>query len=208
MEARGRPRHARPRLTAPIAVGAAPTRWQRTVAWCRRSMPTREQMERNRMLRPIAHRVLAPELWRFTRRSVPRGVALGMVVGVLVPVAQTPVAALAALPVRANVPVAAVTTFITNPFTTPPIWVAAYWLGRWMLRFDRHVPGRPVAEAANAGWLQWLLSEAGPATAAGLVTIALGLAVAGYALSALGWRLWIARKWRHRHDEGIASNHD
>jgi hypothetical protein len=161
-------------------------------------MPTREQMEGNRLLHPIAHRVLAPELWRFTRRSVPRGVALGMIVGVLVPVAQTPVAALAALPVRANVPVAAATTFITNPFTTPPIWVAAYWLGRWMLRFDHHVPGRPVAEAANAGWLQWLLSEAGPATAAGLVTIALGLAVAGYALSALGWRIWVARKWRGR----------
>ena len=23
--------------------------------------------------------------------------------------------------------------------------------------------------------------------------------IGGYALSALGWRLWIARKWRHRH---------
>lgn len=183
----------------PAITDAAPTRWRRSVAWFRRAMPTREQLEGNRLLRPIAHRVLAPALWRFTRRSVPRGVALGMVVGVLVPVAQTPVAALVALPVRANVPVAAVTTFITNPFTTPPIWVAAYWLGRWLLRFDRHVPGQPVAGAANAGWLQWLLSEAGPATAAGLVAIALAMAVAGYGLTALGWRLWIARKWKVRH---------
>jgi uncharacterized protein (DUF2062 family) len=138
--------------------------WQRFTAWSRRNLPTRESMERSRLLRPVAHRVLAPELWRFTRRSVPRGVALGMIAGVLVPVAQTAVAALFALPFRANVPTAALTTFVTNPLTTPPIWVAAYWIGRWLLRVDAHVA-----------------------------------AVAGYALSALGWRVWIARKWRHRH---------
>ncbi len=94
--------------------------------WATRHMPTRETFERSRWLRPIAHRVLRPELWRFHRRSVPRGVALGMVVGILVPVAQTLVAALLALPVRANVPVAAVTTLLTNPLTTPPLWLGDY----------------------------------------------------------------------------------
>src|SRR3546814_10368380 len=100
----------------------------------RKNMPQREEVARNRWLRPVAHRVLRSELWRFTRRSVPRGVALGVVVGILVPVAQTIVAAFLALPFRANVPVAAVTTFLTNPLTTPPLWVAAYYLGSWMLK--------------------------------------------------------------------------
>ena len=44
--------------------------------WIRRHMPTREQMAENKYLQPIAHRFLTPELWRFTRRSVPRGVAV------------------------------------------------------------------------------------------------------------------------------------
>src|SRR3546814_6533460 len=61
--------------------------------WIRKNMPQREEVARNRWLRPVAHRVLRSELWRFTRRSVPRGVALGVVVGILVPVAQTIVAA-------------------------------------------------------------------------------------------------------------------
>ena len=152
------------------------------------------------MLRPVAHRVLAPALWRFTRRSVPRGVALGMVTGILFPVAQIPLSALLALPTRSNVPVAALTTFITNPFTTPPLWVAAYWIGRWALRFDRVVPGQPVREAAQAGWLQWLMSDAAPATVVGLLILTALLSIGGYALTALGWRLWIARKWKHRHD--------
>lgn len=176
---------------------AAPTRWRRVVDWCYRTMPTREGMERNRLLRPVAHRVLAPELWRFTRRSVPRGVALGMVAGVLFPVAQIAIAAVIALPFRANVPVAALTTFITNPFTTPLILVAAYWVGSWLLRLDAPAMGQPVADVATT-WLQWLW-KAGPATITGLVVIAAVAAAISYGLSALGWRLWIARKWRNRH---------
>jgi uncharacterized protein (DUF2062 family) len=166
--------------------------------WSERNMPKRETFERIRWLRPIAHRILLPELWRFHRRSVPRGVALGVVVGVLIPVAQTVFAALLALPARANVPVAALTTFLTNPFTTPPIWVAAYWLGRKLLALDSD--GSLVQHEA-VGWLQWLVSEAGPATAVGLVAISVIGAIIGYALAAFWWRYWVAHKWRKRRSE-------
>lgn len=170
--------------------------FERLHAWSQRNMPTRESFEGNRFLRPVAHRVLAPELWRFHRRSVPRGVALGVLVGVLVPVAQIVFAALLALPARANVPVAAAATFLTNPLTTPPIWVGAYWVGHWLLRFDAQTPGQPIAEAG--GWLSWLLSDAAPATALGLVVVATVGAALGYLLAAWGWRLWIAHKWSQR----------
>ncbi len=183
---------------------APPTVWQRSAAWCRRNLPTRESMEGNRLLRPVAHRVLAPELWRFTRRSVPRGVALGMVAGFLFPVAQIAIAAVFALPFRANVPVAALTTFITNPLTTPLLWFLAYRIGTWMIRTDVPMVSQPVQDAAT-GWLQWATSclhwlwDKGPAFGLGLLVLTGIAAVLGYALSALGWRLWIGRKWRHRH---------
>ncbi|WP_245858581.1 DUF2062 domain-containing protein [Sphingomonas guangdongensis] len=169
-------------------------------------MPTRESLEGNRWLRPVAHRVLAPALWRFTRRSVPRGVALGMVTGILVPMGQIPASAVFALPLRANIPAAALTTFITNPLTTPPLWVAAYWVGRKLLRLDAAVPGSPLANkvAANMGWIQWLYAEAGPALAVGLLTVTVVGAIVGYAAAALGWRLWIARKWARRHARIVA----
>ena len=178
-----------------------PTIWQRAVAWCHRNLPTRESMEQSKLLRPVAHRVLAPELWRFTRRSVPRGVALGMVTGILFPVAQIPLSALLALPFRANVPTAALTTFITNPFTTPFIWAAAYWIGKWTLQLDRVVPGDPVRDVAHSTWMQWLLSEAAPATIVGLLIITAAATIGGYFLTKLGWRVWIARKWRARHPQ-------
>lgn len=177
----------------------APALWQRSLAWCRRNLPTRESMERSRLLRPVAHRVLAPELWRFTRRSVPRGVALGMITGILFPVAQIAFSAVLALPIRANVAVASLVTFISNPLTTPFIWAAAYWTGKWALRFDAVVPGQPVRGAARLGWVQWLMSDAAPALAMGLLILSVVSAVAGYVLATIGWRLWIARKWRTRH---------
>jgi uncharacterized protein (DUF2062 family) len=70
-------------------------------------MPTREEMARNKYLAPIAHRFLSPELWRFTRRSVPRGVALGLFTAFIIPVGQIFLAAFLALPLRANVPLSA-----------------------------------------------------------------------------------------------------
>ncbi len=190
-----------------FAIAADAGFWTRLVGWAHRNLPTRESFERSRVLRPIAHRVLAPSLWRFTRRSVPRGVALGMITGILVPMGQIPASAVLALPFRANIPAAALTTFITNPLTTPPLWIAAYWVGRKILRFDASVPGAPIATkvSANIDWLQWLFAEAGPALIVGLLTVAVVGAALSYALAALGWRLWIARKWRKRHGKMATS---
>jgi uncharacterized protein len=160
-----------------------------------KATPTRESVGENRWLKPFASRVLHSSLWRFTRRSVPRGVALGVVTGILVPMGQIPASAILALPLRANIPAAAATTFITNPFTTPPLWVAAYWLGSWMI-------GSPAAHGASApasqGWGDWLLHQAGPATLTGLATITAALTLIGYFGTALAWRWWIARKWKRR----------
>jgi uncharacterized protein len=171
----------------------------RLARWIGRHIPTRESMEANRWLRPIAHRVLAPRLWRMTRRSVPRGVALGLLTGILIPLGQIPAAAVLAFPLRANIPVAAATTFITNPITMGPLWLLAYQVGRWVLQVDDVLPGDPVADAADdIGWFHWLLAEAGPATVTGLATLSVLGAVTGFVVSTIAWRWWVARKWKRR----------
>jgi uncharacterized protein (DUF2062 family) len=173
--------------------------WDRVADWFRHHV-SREAIERNRFLRPVAHRVLAPSLWRFNRRSVPRGVALGVFAGILFPFAHMALAAALAFPFRANVPTAVGATLVNNPLTFVPIMAGAYRTGRWVLRLDASVPGRPIASnvAQHAGWLHWLVAQAGPATIVGLVVLAVVLSAAGYGITALGWRLWIARKWRTR----------
>jgi uncharacterized protein (DUF2062 family) len=167
----------------------------------RKNMPTREQLEHNRFIRPFAGKVLRSELWRFTRRSVPRGVAIGLLVGIIVPFAQILFAALLSVPVKANVPLAALTTFVTNPVTTPLIWVAAYWVGSWLLRVDAATIVAPVNTAIERTelqqFLEWL-TGATMVTAFGLVVIAVISASVSYLLSVWVWRWWTARKWGRR----------
>jgi uncharacterized protein (DUF2062 family) len=175
-----------------------PNRFSR---WAGRHMPTREQLERNRFIRPFAHLVLRSELWRFTRRSVPRGVALGLLVGIIVPFAQIVFAALLSFTVRANVPVAALATFVTNPFTTPFIWVAAYYVGGFMLRVEDSTWIGPVNHAvSNSGFddaIQWL-TGATLVTAFGLVVIAVVTAAASYLATSWFWRWRTLRRRRAR----------
>lgn len=170
-------------------------------SWAHRNMPTREQMEQNRFVRPFAHRVLASELWRFTRRSVPRGVALGMLVGIIIPFAQILFAAFLSLSVRANVPVAALTTFITNPFTTPFIWAASYKVGERMLYFDSMLHANPIDSLLRVtdAWqlLEWLTAE-GKVLALGLVVVAVVSAAISYLLTGVLWGAWIRHKRRIR----------
>lgn len=166
-------------------------------AWIQRNMPTREQMEQSRVMRPFANRVLRSELWRFTRRSVPRGVALGMLVGIIVPFAQILFSALLCLPVKANVPVAALTTFVTNPVTTPLIWVLAYNVGSWMLRVDAATVVAPVNTAIEhsefGDMVQWL-TGATLVTGFGLVVVAVVAASVSYVVTGFAWRHIVAAK--------------
>lgn len=175
----------------------------RITSWFHANAPSRESLENSQILKPVAHRVLAPELWRFTRRSVPRGVALGLIVGIflMIPGIQMAGAALMALPFRANIPIAVAMTFLSNPATTPLILWASVYIGNIMLgrTADTSQFMALVHQHASIGkWLTWLFSEAAPALLFGLGLIAVVTAVVGYIVSLWIWRLHTARKWQAR----------
>ncbi len=159
-------------------------------------MPSREEMAKNKYLAPIAHRFLAPELWRFTRRSVPRGVALGFFSAFIIPVGQIFLAAFVALPARANVPLAALTTFITNPFTFPFWAVVANRVGAFMLQVDNATTSGAVEKELTSGRWSWFLDffELAYVTAFGLLVLAIVSSALGYVVSSAIWRVVVARK--------------
>lgn len=168
----------------------------------RKHAPTKEELQRSPLLKPLGKRVWASELWRFTRRSVPAGVAVGLFVGILlmIPGVQIVGAALMAVPFRANIPVAAAMTFVSNPATTPFFIIAAIDVGN-RLGFHADLAAFERLSAARASfgeWLGWLWSDAAPALVSGLGLIALVAAFAGYWVSVVVWRLWIHSKWRSR----------
>ncbi|MBX7492941.1 DUF2062 domain-containing protein [Qipengyuania sp. 1NDW9] len=160
-------------------------------------MPTREEMAGNKYLKPIAHRFLTPELWRFTRRSVPRGVALGLFAAFIVPIGQIFLAAFLALPARANVPLSALVTFVTNPFTLPFWLIFANKTGAFVLNIDRAMGSGAGQLAEDGGALaRWL--EVGGVTAFGFLVLAIVSAAVGYLIAGFAWRFVVARKRKKR----------
>src|SRR5437868_13693954 len=175
---------------------AAPARMN----WVKRHIPTQESLQRNRLLRPFARHLGDPALWRMTRRSVPRAVALGLGIGVIIPLMHTAVAAILAIPLRANVAVAAVCTLVINPLTIPAIYYAAFRIGSWELHHDASLVDPATAEQFSSElsrMLFWIHAASGR-IALGVLTIAFVAAVIGYGVSALVWRWWLASKWRQR----------
>jgi len=156
-----------------------------------------------RWLRPIAHVVLRPDLWRFHRRSVPRGVAVGLVIGIflMIPGLQIIGAILVSLPFRANVPLAVVMTFLSNPLTTPFILLSSIGVGNALLGLHADISTLQQLYTHHAGlsaYLGWFLSDAAPALFAGLAIISTVAALVGYFIASLLWQWWIRHKWRHR----------
>jgi uncharacterized protein (DUF2062 family) len=167
-----------------------------------RHAPSRDEVLDSVWLKPFGQRIRASELWRLTRRSVPRGVAIGLFVGIflLIPGVQIVGAALVCIPLRGNVAIAAAMTFLSNPLTTPFVLLASLNVGNSlgyhanMATFEQLVSTHASVER----WLEWLFSDAAPAVLTGLAIIAAAVAFAGYWVSLIGWRWWVARKWRQR----------
>ena len=171
--------------------------WQR---FLHKNTPTREQVLASPWLKPFGQRIAHSELWRFTRRSVPRAVFAGLFIGIflMVPGLQIVGAALLAMPMRANIPIAAAMTFLSNPLTTPFFLYAAIDVGgRIGFRTDLNSFVALRGESVSR-WMQWLWSDAAPALVSGLFLIGLGVALVGYIVSLVVWRWWVGHKWRQR----------
>lgn len=171
-------------------------------------MPTREQLEGNRFTRHLAKR---HELWRFTRRSVPRGVAVGLLVGIfaLIPGIQIIGAALLCVPGRGNIPIAVAMTFLSNPATTPLILILSAFIGNFLgFHADTATVWAMVERGASLGeWSAWFFSDAAPAVLVGLAVFAVVAAAAGYVLAMIIWRPIVARRRKRRLHAALARRH-
>jgi len=173
----------------------------RSAAWGYvRSYTDRESLAKNRFLKPIAHRFLSPELWRFTRRNVPRGVALGLFAGFVIPFGQIFLALVLAFTVRANVPIASAVTLITNPLTFP-FWIwASNRVGHKVLTIAPET-GEALLQNDSLTTLGGLFEAAG-ATVLGFVIFALLFPPIGYFVSKWVWRLAMGRRRQRRLKRG------
>jgi uncharacterized protein len=182
------------------------------------SLPTRESIQANRWLRWMGPALAHPRLWHMSRKGIAAGLALGLFFGLLVPIAQIPLAATAAVVLRANLPVAIGSTLVTNPVTFGPVYYGAYKLGDWLLhrgdgpvrspdvleaRLQQlHEAPAPIVEANGvAGHIRaiWTrITALGKPLILGLVILATATGVGVYLLTTWVWAamIWLKRRRR------------
>jgi uncharacterized protein (DUF2062 family) len=171
--------------------------WRERLHAC---IPTRQKLETSPWLRWLLPWLGHPKLWQWSRRGVALGVAIGVFFGLLIPLAQIPLSASAAIVLRANIPVAAASTLITNPVTFGPLYYIAYRVGSWLTgesslpQEDKKVVQMP--EADNTLWQR--LVKLGKPLLTGLLIMSTVCGLVAYFLIDLLWRWRIARRWRKR----------
>lgn len=154
----------------------------------RNSMPTREVLSAHPWLKPVAARVLDPKLWRLQHEAVARGVAVGMFWAFVIPFGQVLASTVHCIWWRANIPVAALVTAITNPLTI------GFWL--WLAyQFGSVLLGTPAVMPTpqGSGVLAWLATYGWP-TVLGMGLFATGGAALGYVLVRVIWRLRVGQR--------------
>jgi uncharacterized protein len=152
----------------------------------RKYLPSAEAVRANAALRWMGPILNRPWLWKANRHTIASGAAIGLFFGVATPIAQIPLAALAAIFMRANLPVAVLCTLISNPLTFVPILVLAYTVGTSVLGVPADASTQ--AWATFDDWMQNAGDIASPLIAGMLILASVGALVA-YSTVHLAWRI-------------------
>lgn len=143
-------------------------------------------------------------LWALNRDTVAGGFAIGLAAGLVPGPLQMLSAALLAIALKKNLPVALATTLYTNPLTIGPLYVLAYGYGRLLLGAGGNAT---AIEPFAWDWSDWLGSaeallrwtvSLGKPLALGLTALALTLAAVGYFAVQVAWRAYVVLAWRSR----------
>jgi uncharacterized protein (DUF2062 family) len=177
----------------------------------KRFLPSHDAVRGNHYLKWLGPRLHHPNLWHLNRRAVAGGVAIGMLCGMIPGPIQMICAALLALWLRLNLPVAVATTWYTNPFTIVPLYYGAYKLGALLSGDTSGASGYPdlAFSLDNIGaWIPSLLAwikALGKPFVVGLAVLGVSLAAVSYFVVLGAWRLYLMIAWRQRkkrRDEG------
>lgn len=137
---------------------------------------------------PFDHLLHDPRLWGIRRRNVVPAFALGLFVAFMPVPGHLLIAALVALALRINIPIAALATFASNPLTIGPMFYVSYRTGRRLL----DLPPQPFTFELSFSWLTERFVTIWQPLLLGCVLLGALAALAGYAILDLLWRASIA----------------
>lgn len=139
-------------------------------------------------LAPFKHLLHDTRLWSIRRRTVVPAFSLGLFVAYLPFPGHALLAALLALALRVNIPIAVVSTLVVNPLTIGPMFYLAFELGEKLLGLEP----RPFQFELSFGWLSDQFLTIWQPLLIGCLLLGSLLALIGYIALDLLWRASLA----------------
>lgn len=145
-------------------------------------LPRRKNLKGGRLHRLLGDKLFARELWKPSRDTIARGLALGLFIGFTPTMGiQIVLTGLAAYFLKVNIPIALAGSLVTNPFTAGIVYPLQYQLGVWLV-------GVPDAQELEgySGMLATFTRYAKPLFVGSVLTGTVAAAL-GYGLVILLW---------------------
>ncbi len=160
----------------------------------KRYVPDHKTIRDHKHLQFLGALLHAPNLWHLNRHSVPGAVSVGLFAAFIPGPVQMLIAAAGAVMFRVNMPLSVALTFITNPFTVPPIAYFSYKIGTWILQMPEH----PFKIEMSIDWLWGQLNTIGGPFLLGTLVLSVSSAVLGNLLMRGVWHWHIVRYLKKR----------
>lgn len=155
----------------------------------KRFMPSPGRIRSLRLQRYFGDRIHDRHLWRVNRQSVSRATAIGLFCAYLpLPMQMLP-AALLAIFFRANLPISILLVWISNPFTWLILYTPPYLLGL-------AITGE-TSISLNKITVDIMMQQF-TALFLGCIIFGSSLAIAGYILANVIWRMIVVNRWNSR----------
>lgn len=117
-----------------LCMGVSRPWWRKPLAHLLRVRPRPRHLKGSIVHRLMGPRLFEPALWSLSREAVAKGVAIGAFLGFSPLIGlHLPLSILLCCLIRANVMVAILATFVSNPFTLAALTWLQLKTGRWIL---------------------------------------------------------------------------
>ncbi len=168
--------------------------------WLKKIIPKRHEITNHKHLSWLGATLHDPNLWHFNRKSVSRGLAVGLFAAFIPLPIQMVVAVLLAILFRGNLLTAAAGTWITNPITFIPLNYFIFMVGKFITGDTSDFVGIPdynfdhddFSKICEHTW-QWLESIGKPFLV-GLPFVALSVSLSGYVIINVLWNAMLYLK--------------
>lgn len=160
----------------------------------KRHLPKKEHLQQHKRFNFLADHLHDPNIWHIHRRSSAAGAAAGMFCAFIPLPIQSVSAAILAILLRVNLPIAVVVSLFSNPITIPPLFFYAYKLGARLLSIE----AQQVEFQFSLAWLSSTFFDIWQPLLLGCFILGSISSLITYFLVRLIWRISAVSKWENR----------